>query len=163
MQGGILHIGEVEHMKCKECNKHLPDGAPSEEVGNESYCGDCAFLIGIITEKEYLSRHCFWLDIPNIRAAVHNGKIYLDNKPFIWEREARDRNAPAYRVWRSQIFERDNYTCQRCGQKGGNLNAHHIKQYALYPDLRLDPVNGITLCEECHKAVHKKNRKKVKA
>lgn len=148
-------------MECGICKKELPEGAPSEEIGDEVYCGDCAFLNGLITEEEYLSRHCFWLDIPNIRAAVYDGKIYLDNKPFFWEREARDRNAPEYKEWREQVFTRDDFKCQRCGQKGGKLNAHHIKQYALYPDLRFDPDNGITLCEVCHKEVHKNNRKKV--
>lgn len=147
-------------MECGICKLELPEGAPYEEIGDEIYCGDCAFLRGLITEKEYLSGYCFWLALPNIRAAVHDGKIYLDNKPFFWERKPRDRNASEYRIWREQVFTRDGYKCRRCGQTGGTLNAHHIKQYALYPDLRFDPDNGITLCEKCHKEVHKNNRKK---
>lgn len=53
--------------------------------------------------------------------------------------------------WRLNIFERDKYTCQRCGEKGCYLSAHHIKGWAEYPKLRYDMDNGITLCLACHK------------
>jgi 5-methylcytosine-specific restriction endonuclease McrA len=55
-----------------------------------------------------------------------------------------------YKEWRSQVYERDNYTCQCCEIRGGNLNAHHIRNFADYPELRLDINNGITLCDNCH-------------
>jgi len=53
--------------------------------------------------------------------------------------------------WRKQVFERDNYACQCCGDnKGGNLRAHHILNFFEYPELRFDINNGITLCSNCH-------------
>jgi hypothetical protein len=54
-------------------------------------------------------------------------------------------------VWRTAVFQRDDYTCQMCGQRGGRLQADHIKPYATYPDLRWDVSNGRTLCVPCHK------------
>ena len=69
------------------------------------------------------------------------------------------RNSGDYRAWRATVYERDNYTCQSCGQIGGRLNAHHIKSFARHPDLRLDVRNGITLCEKCHKLAHKRGFK----
>ena len=64
------------------------------------------------------------------------------------------RNSKEYSDWRNAVFNRDDYTCQLCGQHGGKLNAHHIKQFKKFPELRLDLDNGITLCERCHKKVH---------
>lgn len=74
----------------------------------------------------------------------------------------RGRWAPELKVWRKSVFERDHFTCQDCGKVGGYLNAHHVKSWAKYPDLRFELTNGITLCETpCHKKAHAK--KKVKA
>lgn len=60
------------------------------------------------------------------------------------------RNNTYYKEWKRKIFERDNYTCQCCGIRGGNLNAHHLYNFSEYKDLRYDINNGITLCEKCH-------------
>lgn len=54
-------------------------------------------------------------------------------------------------VWRALVFKRDNWICQDCGQRGGLLEAHHIKGWAKYPKLRHRLSNGQTLCKECHK------------
>lgn len=61
------------------------------------------------------------------------------------------RHSSKYKQWRKSIFKRDNYTCQICQQRGGKLNADHIKPFALFPDLRLNLNNGRTLCVSCHK------------
>lgn len=63
-----------------------------------------------------------------------------------------------YAFWRYEVFERDNFTCQHCNQKGGKLNAHHIKSYKDYPLLRTKLDNGITLCIDCHRKEHKRIR-----
>lgn len=55
-----------------------------------------------------------------------------------------------YREWRMAVFQRDAFRCQGCGQVGGYLNAHHIKSFANFPDLRFELDNGVTLCEACH-------------
>lgn len=56
--------------------------------------------------------------------------------------------------WRESVFERDDYTCQDCGERGVKLNAHHIKRRATHPELATDVDNGVTLCIECHANRH---------
>lgn len=60
------------------------------------------------------------------------------------------RHRREYKDWRIAVYERDNYTCQCCGSRGGKLNAHHINSFADYPEFRYDVANGITLCIKCH-------------
>lgn len=87
------------------------------------------------------------------------------------------RNLEETSRWRTEIFERDDYTCQECYKKGCYLEAHHktsfakllsefLKEYDQFSPiedketlLRLamkwQPFwninNGKTLCKKCHK------------
>jgi 5-methylcytosine-specific restriction endonuclease McrA len=74
------------------------------------------------------------------------------------------RQMPEYKQWRSDCFERDNWTCQTCNIRGVYLTVHHIKsfvsilkEYKLKSTLEAidckelwDINNGVTLCENCH-------------
>ena len=71
----------------------------------------------------------------------------------------RERSSGRYSEWRKAVFERDGYTCQICGKVGGGLNAHHIKRWSTNVDERYQLSNGITLCEKCHKELHRKGVK----
>jgi hypothetical protein len=69
-----------------------------------------------------------------------------------------------YRQWRSDIFTRDNFTCQSCFVRGGRLQAHHIKPfYQILEENKIVSLkqaiecvelwnlnNGLTLCLSCH-------------
>lgn len=68
----------------------------------------------------------------------------------------RPRHTTKYKIWREQVFKRDNFTCQKCKKRGGKLEAHHIKSWKQYPKLRFKISNGLTLCFKCH---HKKGYK----
>lgn len=46
--------------------------------------------------------------------------------------------------------QRDSFTCQKCGNKGGKLESHHIFDFQHYPELRGNIYNFITLCRSCH-------------
>jgi len=62
--------------------------------------------------------------------------------------------------WRLTVYNRDNFTCQKCGDaRGHNLRAHHIKPWAGYSALRFDVANGITLCDGCHKDEHRSTQR----
>lgn len=63
-----------------------------------------------------------------------------------------------YKKWRMKVFQRDRFTCQKCGKKSGKLIADHIKMWALFIQLRYRVSNGQTLCESCNK---EKTRKEM--
>lgn len=60
------------------------------------------------------------------------------------------RKSIEYRLWREAVFARDGWTCKSCHIKGGYIEAHHIKKFSKYPELRLAIDNGMTLCKKCH-------------
>lgn len=60
-----------------------------------------------------------------------------------------------YKLWREAVFSRDGHICQKCKEKGGKLDPHHIYNFADYPELRTSIENGIILCRKCHIEFHK--------
>ena len=89
------------------------------------------------------------------------------------------RRSLEYKQWRKKIFERDNYTCQICGKRGGRIEADHIFQFSLLykeldkifesnlkeimnNELLWEIKNGRTLCKKCHTKETKKFLKKNK-
>lgn len=65
------------------------------------------------------------------------------------------RHTSALKRWRYDVFSRDGFACVHCGDnRGGNLQAHHIRPFTTHPELRFDPRNGVTLCKACHRLVH---------
>lgn len=87
------------------------------------------------------------------------------------------RQTEKYFNWRSDVFKRDNYSCMKCGIRGVQLNADHIKPFSkIYKEFlehypQFSPIddketlvrlasryedfyyieNGVTLCVPCHK------------
>ena len=85
-------------------------------------------------------------------------------------------NSDQYVQWRTRVYLRDDFTCQECGQRGGNIEAHHKKPFSvlmqevrdcmplfdLYTACMLytpmwDVSNGKTLCKSCHGKIKKSN------
>lgn len=66
------------------------------------------------------------------------------------------RATPENWEWRHNVYCRDSFICQICGTNmSGVFNAHHLYNWADYPELRYDINNGVTLCENCHTLFHK--------
>lgn len=71
------------------------------------------------------------------------GGVSSENEKF--------RKSVEYKLWREAVYSRDNWTCCWCFQRGGTLQADHIKPWAYFPELRFAIDNGRTLCVDCHK------------
>lgn len=83
----------------------------------------------------------------------YNGRIlWGEERPYKTTLERRQRDQKEIgKKWRRQVFERDDFTCQMCKVRGGQLEADHIKPYAYYPEVRWELSNGRTLCKPCHR------------
>ena len=64
------------------------------------------------------------------------------------------RHSLGYANWRHEVYARDDFTCQVCGKRGGDVVAHHINNFAEHEDKRFDVENGTTLCPPCNKKFH---------
>lgn len=65
------------------------------------------------------------------------------------------RKSRRYVEWRKSVRERDDFTCQECGKRGGDINVHHRVSFAsILTSGELEKLwdidNGVTLCEPCH-------------
>ena len=115
-------------------------------MSDETKAKDAAVHLGLKASPETRAKLC----------AIHKdqrGPLNPYWKGGISPENDRIRNSPEYAVWRTAVFERDHFTCQDCGDNtGGNLEAHHMKPFATYRELRFVVDNGKTLCLKCHKA-----------
>ena len=120
------------------------------DCGNEKEILNRSFLSG-------KTRSCGCLKRENMKKiAVHFMGAQHGNWRGGITGERQNRMAKAdYEKWRISVYERDGYICQKCGQRGGKLNAHHIFNYANNKDKIIDLTNGCTLCQECHALFHK--------
>lgn len=100
----------------------------------------------VIKEKPTENQIKYWETLKNKKPWNWTGKTH-ENR--------RLRNLVEYQLWRKACFERDNYTCQKTKISGGDLEVHHINNFADYPDLRLAIDNGITLSKKMHREFHK--------
>lgn len=83
---------------------------------------------------------------------TYRGKNNVNWKGGVTPKNKAIRHSLDYKLWRDAVFKRDNFTCQSCGQRGGVLNADHIRPFARFEALRFDVDNGRTLCVTCHRS-----------
>lgn len=129
-----------------------------------------AYNKGIVINAKSTAK-CIGVDICNIKTLVDRKYLIpIEDEHYQithWYENngigetAKKRNNYTYRKWRESVLIRDNYKCTNCGAKE-NLQVHHIKPFALYPELRFQIDNGITLCRSCHKEIHANERRRQK-
>ncbi len=116
----------------------------------------------------YCSLSCYWTSLKGRKLTKeHKEKISLKlknvEKPkgelspkYIKDRTKLKksidrRNDSSLNDWRDRVYKRDNYICKiNNNECSGKIEAHHILRFSLYPELRYDINNGITLCHKHH-------------
>ena len=111
---------------------------------------------GTASEVKRGQRNPFYGKTHSMETRLKMGEVKKGDKHPNWKggissEQSRVRGRIEFKLWRNAVFARDNWTCQECGKQGGRLNAHHIKSFAEYPELRFAIDNGKTLCYKCHK------------
>ncbi len=121
------------------------ENSPRWKGGNSKYL-DCGKLLSSRDVKR--CSLCFHLTHKGEKAYNWKGGVRTEHQII--------RDSIEGRLWRTSVFRRDNWTCIWCGARGRvgrsvRLNAHHVKPFSDYPELRFAIDNGRTLCEDCHK------------
>jgi len=148
--GGMAYItsDNLKHQKSCGClRKRKGKDNPSYKNGKPK-CLDC---------QKQLSRY------NGIRCENCNKKYSIKENGNNWNQNLTNEHREKGRIslkrlpWILSVYERDNYTCQKCrNNKNRDLNAHHILNYSDNKKYRWNINNGITFCQNCHKEFHKK-------
>ena len=128
-------------------NKGLKSEYPAWNKGNSEYAKALGFGKWMNGKKLSVETRQKQRDanLKLISEGKHN--FYIDGRTP--ERKL-IRHSLEYKLWREAVFAKCDYSCQECGTRGCFLEAHHIKPFAFYPELRFAIDNGIALCVPCH-------------
>lgn len=138
--------------ECLFCKKTFYATPSDDKIGKAKYCSKNCFdssRRGVPNTRLsilYKGKKKTWLD--KIRPNMVGGK-HPNWKGGITPKNTKIRNSEEFILWAKSIKERDNYKCQICGEVGGELRSNHIKKFSDYPELRFEPLNGITICRYC--------------
>ena len=88
------------------------------------------------------------------------GGYYTGSRSHLWKggvssERGLARRTPEYATWRLSVYRRDHFLCVLCLKHERLMDAHHIKQFFAYPELRYDVENGVTLCRYCHSQIRR--------
>lgn len=84
------------------------------------------------------------------------GETHYNWQGGITAKNEKIRKQYGWKLWREEVFKRDNFLCQNpncsfCNnQRGKPLHPHHIKRVKDFPELIFDVDNGITYCQDFH-------------
>ena len=140
------------------------------EINGQKYCFNCG--CNLLTEYSISRKTLKWAKREKFQRKKKGKKKQKGKKTEAeWKKrvfaswqdtpeQAAFRRSPEYQEWRVIVLERDKYICQHCEQTGGRLVVHHVKTFKMNPELRLEPDNGIVLCNNCHEKLHLSRVKK---
>lgn len=108
---------------------------------------NCIVCGKTVLDKPYRRKRFCSKECRDMYSHIMRGETHWN---YTGENNKAQRNWSEYRDWHKSVLCRDGYKCYVCGKIGGRLQAHHVKSFAKYPELRFDISNGVTVCRECH-------------
>ena len=129
--------------------------------------------IGIIDRKSKIND----IDLRNRISNSLKGKyVGKDNPNYKGYQDEKRVARGLFKTISKEMIRNCDFTCQICGQRGGNLNTHHIKPFnIIFEDFMKNAYSGnienlsheliqykeftnkenlIVVCEKCHKKIH---------
>lgn len=118
--------------------------------------------VNSLADRGILQRVKIGRDIRYTTDSVQERLSDPDGVKETWGKPPQKRNyqrketpGPNMGKWSRMVKERDQYTCQQCGnQEPLVLQAHHIMPRVSHPQWAMELWNGVTLCANCHRLVH---------
>lgn len=137
-----------KYSKCLVCGKDILQRLPSGSSYRKKYCDrKCSAKRTGKTAKKSIEWRQKMSEANKRRIREGRHSWYIDGRTPV---NKALRKSIDFKVWREAVFSRDNWTCQECNERGGELHPHHIKPFSTHPELRFDVNNGQTLCRKCH-------------
>jgi hypothetical protein len=143
---------------CPECVededwRDVPETLSGEE--NNQYnsiktdCANCGDEIEVaeskLTDKNYCNMSCF---------AEHRSEFQIgeDNPNYKGGESSSDLYSGRWYEVKRKCRDRDNLTCQKCGNKSGTIDVHHITPVREFDDPNQSHTldNVVCLCRSCH-------------
>ena len=143
--------GEKRPPRSKEWCRHISEGKKGKTLGSDNH-----FFGKHHAEETKMALSESHIADPKFK---RNGDEHWNWQGGVTCDNHEARNTQNLKSWRRAVYQRDQFTCQRCGMKGVRkhpLEAHHIQAFARYPKLRFEVSNGITYCKDDHKYEHTK-------
>jgi thymidylate synthase (FAD) len=167
----LMVNGAVAHQDAEWLKEQREAGRSVQEIADAAGCS-------YHTIRKWLKRHDLRFDRSEIRHAAWNKgrsgyRINLVHSDAHLEAIRRARSGAASNFWRggassdrattaawatsqaAKVHRHYDYTCQKCGGRGGRLHAHHIAPVWLEPQRARELDNLISVCDVCHRGIHR--------
>lgn len=85
---------------------------------------------------------------------IYDGVHIEINNYYTSKSEEKPKKKPNGNInaWSKRVRQRDGYTCAVCGKQDmQHMEAHHIEPKSIKPERATDDLNGVAICQRCHK------------